>query len=115
MVVLHVEYSRVCGPHYLPISRCQRLFKSHQVRMRHPSLMTETSLPNNRSPASDVILWMFIFIVALIIFNVPLGEVFVPFSAILVAVSFAIGSTVQNLLASLLVVVVLRPFDVGDR
>ena len=64
--------------------------------MRHPSLMTETSLLNNRSLASDVILWMFIFIVALIIFNVPLGEVFVPFSAILVAVSFAIGTTVPK-------------------
>ena len=44
------------------------------------------------SYVTDVILWMFIFIVALIIFNIPLAEVFVPFSATLVAISFAIGS-----------------------
>ena len=58
---------------------------------------------------------MILLIVGLSIYQVALDKIFVPLSAILVAVSFAIGSTVQNMLASLIVVVVIQPFDVGDR
>ena len=49
------------------------------------------------------------------VFQLDVSAVLLPLSAVLLAVSFAIGPSVSRLVASLTFVLAVQPFDVGDR
>jgi small-conductance mechanosensitive channel len=48
-------------------------------------------------------------------FEVPVVEVFVPLGTVIVSLSFAVGASVSNVVSSLIFVLIMRPYDVGDR
>lgn len=64
---------------------------------------------------ADIVFWSVAVIWVSIIWQLSLGSVIVPAGTVLVSASFAIGPTFANVVSSLLLVLVTRPFDVGDR
>jgi hypothetical protein len=50
-----------------------------------------------------------------VVLDLNLQAVLIPFGTVLVSASFAIGPAVAQVMSSLLLVLVTRPFDVGDR
>lgn len=51
----------------------------------------------------------------LMVFEIPVIQVFVPLGTVLVSASFAIGTSLSNVVSSLIFVLVTRPYAVGDR
>ena len=64
---------------------------------------------------ADIVFWGVVFVWSSIILELSLGAVIVPAGTVLVSASFAIGPTFAQVVSSLLLVLVTRPFDVGDR
>eukprot|EP01138_Halocafeteria_seosinensis_P014716 gb/GECG01015023.1/.p1 GENE.gb/GECG01015023.1/~~gb/GECG01015023.1/.p1 ORF type:complete len:696 (+),score=53.99 gb/GECG01015023.1/:1-2088(+) len=54
-------------------------------------------------------------VTSLSIWNVPLGRIFVPLGTVVLITSFAISGTILRLVSSLMFVMGVRPYDVGDR
>lgn len=63
----------------------------------------------------DLVFWCIFAVAALYLLDVPVDKVFVPLGTILVSASFAIGSSLANVVNSLIFVLVTRPYHVGDR
>ena len=56
-----------------------------------------------------------VLLLLLLIWGVELGSVLIPLSTVLVSGSFAVGPTLSSVVQALLLVLVVRPYDVGDR
>jgi len=63
----------------------------------------------------DSAFWAVLLACVLWIFDIPIYQVFLPLGTVLVSASFAIGSTVSNIVSSLIFVLVARPYSIGDR
>jgi small-conductance mechanosensitive channel len=61
------------------------------------------------------VFWTLMFVVVLIIFGVDVVAVVLPYVSLMLAFSFAFGPTVRVLLESAILVLVIAPYDVGDR
>src|SRR4051794_35493535 len=59
--------------------------------------------------------WIAMFLIVLAIFDVNFNAVLVPLGTMVIALGFAVGPTIQRLLESLAFVLVIQPYDVGDR
>ena len=64
---------------------------------------------------ADVAFYVLFAIIVIVVFEFSLSAVIVPAGTVLVSASFAIGPTVAAIVSSLILVLVTRPFDVGDR
>lgn len=60
----------------------------------------------------DVVFWSLLGAATLVIFDVPLVQVYVPLGTLLVSASFAIGASISNIVSSLIFVLATRPFEV---
>ena len=63
----------------------------------------------------DCAFWVLLASVMLWLFNVPVVQVYIPLGTVLVSASFAIGSSVSNVISALIFVLIMRPYQVGDR
>lgn len=59
--------------------------------------------------------WMTVGLVALVVMGVELGAVLVPLGTVVVAASFAVGPVTGDAMQGLMLVLVTKPFDVGDK
>jgi hypothetical protein len=60
--------------------------------------------------------WTVVVLVsALLIFNISILEVLIPISTVAVALSFALGEPIRQLVLSILLLAVYQPFEIGDR
>ena len=59
--------------------------------------------------------WSLMFIVVLLIFEIDIETVVLPYLSIMLAFSFAFGVTLRNMLESAILVLIITPFEVGDR
>jgi hypothetical protein len=66
------------------------------------------------SRVMHLVFWLLVFVAVLLLFNVSLAP-FLPAVTFFVTLSFIFGNSVKNIFESLLLVLVVRPFDVGDR
>lgn len=64
---------------------------------------------------ADSIYWIAMFLIVLAIFGVDFSKVIVPLGTIIISLGFAVGPSIQRLLDCLMFVLVIQPFDVGDR
>jgi small-conductance mechanosensitive channel len=63
----------------------------------------------------DVVFWIVLLSAVLWIFDVPVIQVYVPLGTVLVSASFAIGNSLSNIVTAFMFVLVVRPYNVGDR
>lgn len=63
----------------------------------------------------SAITYSLICIVGLNIFDIPLETVFVPLATIIVTISFAISKVLGDMTASILFVVFMNPYEIGER
>ena len=56
-----------------------------------------------------------LLLLAVACFQVSFLDAIVPLGTVLVAISFAIGNTVKEVVESLVFILGVRPYDVGDR
>tara|TARA_R110002050_G_scaffold256445_1_gene395384 strand:- start:164 stop:832 length:669 start_codon:yes stop_codon:yes gene_type:complete len=59
--------------------------------------------------------WSIMFVVVLLIYGVDIQTVVLPYVSLLLAFSFSFGPTLRRLLESAILVLVITPFEVGDR
>src|SRR3989338_9098313 len=59
--------------------------------------------------------WVIMFIIVLIIFNVNFSKVVIPYIFLFLSFSFAFGGTLKNMLDAAILILVVRPFDIGDK
>jgi small-conductance mechanosensitive channel len=64
---------------------------------------------------ADCVYYVAMGLVALAIFGVDFNKVIVPLGTLLISLGFALGPSMQRLLECLLFVLIVQPFDVGDR
>jgi len=62
-----------------------------------------------------VLFWSLMIVVVLIIFGVDPLTAILPYLSVLLVFSFAFGSTIRNVLESAILVLVIAPYEVGDR
>jgi len=62
-----------------------------------------------------VIFWSVMTAVTLVIFGFNVYSVFVPFGTFIVALSFVFGNSLKTIWESTIFILVIRPYDVGDR
>lgn len=56
-----------------------------------------------------------ILIVGLEIFNIPMSDVFVPLATVTVTISFSIGRVLSNMFASIIFIIFVNPYNIGNR
>jgi len=64
---------------------------------------------------ANAVYWVLQVIVVLAIYDVNLNNVLVPMTTLVIAFGFAVGPTIQRIIDSLLLILIVAPFDVGDR
>lgn len=79
------------------------------------NLQSYGAISNAIKMLAGSIYWFAMLLIVLAIYGVNFTNVLVSMGTLLVSLSFAVGGIIQRLLDSLLFVLVIQPFDVGDR
>jgi len=91
---------------------------AHVFQQRHntsASLERRGDIAKVLSGFTGIFFWSFMLVIVLIIYEVDILTVAVPYISILLSFSFMFGASIQNMVHSALLILVLHPFDVGDR
>jgi len=63
----------------------------------------------------NFVFWVIMSLVVLLVMRFAVQELLLTFATLLVSVSFALGTSIRNLVESLIFLLVNKPYDVGDR
>ena len=85
------------------------------LRSLKASLNGHQSVSTAMQSVLDVLFWLILGVAVLWIYDVPVVQVYVPLGTLIVSSSFALGSSLSNIVSSLVFVLVTRPYECSDR
>jgi small-conductance mechanosensitive channel len=86
-----------------------------ELRALKSSLDGHNSAVTALTSLVDALFYIILGLALCLIFEVDLLQLMLPLGTVIVSASFAIGPTVATVCQSLILVLITRPFDVGDR
>ena len=96
-------------------------FYDAMIRMYHDWInLSETSQSHDNISFAvriivNVIYFIILFIIFLNVFETNTSSIFVPFTTLIVSISFAISSVVSQYVQSLVYIAYMFPYDIGDK
>jgi small-conductance mechanosensitive channel len=87
----------------------------NQWKYFNNTLSRQNSVSRAVKVLTSIFFWFIMLIIALEIFDIPSQTVLVPMLTLIVSISFAVGPIISRFISSLIFVIFMYPYEVGDK